>query len=509
MDSLLVKQHFLATKKLAENLKKKDIAQWLLTHGYYPEAYALPPCFSISKYPLHTDPVYKTDKIKTSSIQTISFQKKDAVERTFGVIHPDIYHDMAHLLQKNWDNVVAHIFSPDRRIYSYSFPVPLTASKKANSDKNKRQERLIYEYIEMAEKLLVADSASYDYVVHADIRQFFASIHTPSIGLALNGSGKKKKADNGLAERLDQLITHADGKHTQGIPVGPIISDIIAEIILSAVDREVSHSLDGLDILGIRFKDDYKILCKSESDAKTIIEALRKTLKKYSLGLNDEKTKVERCPAGLYRHWIQEYQPFSLKGKNGKSGKKKIKFPAFENSYLKTLEIDSKYSDKGIIDKLLGELVNHKNRKLRVSLVRAKDQRKFIAMIWRMAKHRPKSYASALGILEEVLYRYPRNIDYIKDICSDELALQADERNYHTLCWLWYFIKTNNLRVKLDNELKKDKSNVFWQSMMSNSPQFFNDSKNGISLYTDINKCKAKYGSINNNVILFGRPQKA
>ncbi len=506
MNNLLVRQHFLVTKKLAENMKKKDIAQWLLTNGYYPEAYALPPCFNVSRYPLGDEPVYKTAKIKTSNIQTIAFQKKDTLERVFGVMHPDIYHDMAYAIQKNWDSVVSHIFSPDRRVYSYSFPVPLIASKRNNSDKNKRQERLIYEYIEMAEKLLVADSASYGYIVHADVRQFFASIQTQSIGLALNGSGRKKKTDNGLSERLDQLMAHADGKHIQGIPVGPIISDIIAEIILSAVDREVSHSLDGIDILGIRFKDDYKILCKSEDDAKQVIEALRKELKKYSLELNNEKTKVEKCPSGLYRPWIQEYQPFSLKKKNGK---KKIKFPVFENSYLKTLDIDAKYSDKGIIDKFIGELINHRNSKLRVSLSGGKEQRKFIAMVWRMAKHRAKSYASALGVLEEVLRRYPKNIGYIRDICSEELALQLDERNYHNMCWLWYFIKTNGLRVKLDNELKKDKTNVFWQTMMSNAPQFFSDAKNGLSLYTDINKCRARYGSINDNVILFGRTQKA
>jgi hypothetical protein len=39
------KEHFQRTKELAQALDKEDVYRWLITKGYFPEAYVLPPCF--------------------------------------------------------------------------------------------------------------------------------------------------------------------------------------------------------------------------------------------------------------------------------------------------------------------------------------------------------------------------------------------------------------------------------------------------------------------------------
>ena len=40
--SLSPKEHFQRTKELAESLSKSAIYDWLVTKGYFPEAYVLP-----------------------------------------------------------------------------------------------------------------------------------------------------------------------------------------------------------------------------------------------------------------------------------------------------------------------------------------------------------------------------------------------------------------------------------------------------------------------------------
>ena len=39
----------LATKALAEALPAKTVYEWLVDHGYYPEAYVLPPSFRVAR----------------------------------------------------------------------------------------------------------------------------------------------------------------------------------------------------------------------------------------------------------------------------------------------------------------------------------------------------------------------------------------------------------------------------------------------------------------------------
>jgi hypothetical protein len=43
--------HFKHIKELAQLLTKSEIYNWLVTKGYFPEAYIIPPCFEVTKHP--------------------------------------------------------------------------------------------------------------------------------------------------------------------------------------------------------------------------------------------------------------------------------------------------------------------------------------------------------------------------------------------------------------------------------------------------------------------------
>ena len=109
-----------------------------------------------------------------------------------------------------------------------------------------------------------------------------------------------------LGNRLDKLFQNANDGCTNGVPIGPAVSDLVAELVLAAVDRILSRDLTD-DVLVVRFKDDYRILAKSEQAGRSVVKKLQAALKEYRLELNDEKTQVPKLPDGLFRTWVSEY----------------------------------------------------------------------------------------------------------------------------------------------------------------------------------------------------------
>ncbi|MFW5780105.1 MAG: hypothetical protein ACOCWI_01455, partial [Bacillota bacterium] len=59
-------------------------------------------------------------------------------------------------------------------------------------------------------------------------------------------------------------------KRTHGLLIGPKISFVLAEAILSAIDKELRKSLQELDIAFVRFVDDYDVFLKHNADADAV-----------------------------------------------------------------------------------------------------------------------------------------------------------------------------------------------------------------------------------------------
>lgn len=91
---------------------------------------------------------------------------------------------------------------------------------------------------------------------------------------------------------------------TNGIIIGPEFSRIFAEIILQAIDRDVSHKLETgvnplhnrVDYEIFRYVDDYFIFFNDDKDRTAIVDLLQHTLKEYKLYLNAAKAVVYEKP---------------------------------------------------------------------------------------------------------------------------------------------------------------------------------------------------------------------
>lgn len=70
-------QHMALTKRLAKRLPKKQVYEWLVTNGYFPESYVLPPCFAVSVFPEYGKKFFpwtkKAFKPKLAEISKVHF----------------------------------------------------------------------------------------------------------------------------------------------------------------------------------------------------------------------------------------------------------------------------------------------------------------------------------------------------------------------------------------------------------------------------------------------------
>jgi hypothetical protein len=284
---------------------KLEFAKWALEVGYYPEPFVLPPCFNIENFELsddrHEEKDYTDSGWKSYNLANISFPKTGLIQRVFAIIHPKRYHDVVWELVKDWDNLLDKLFDPENEIYSYSFPLSITKSYQGKL----RTGRMIYEFLEMAEVDLVSEAHNYKKIVKVDITNFYNSVYTHTIAWAWKGDRKKALSDssnyNYTGTKLDKLFQYSNDQRTNGLAIGPVISDLIVEIILTERDKEITKRIkkQGIDFLATRFKDDYKILAKSQEEGEQIVKIIIDDLDNFNLQVNETKTQILELPEGL------------------------------------------------------------------------------------------------------------------------------------------------------------------------------------------------------------------
>jgi hypothetical protein len=148
------------------------------------------------------------------------------------------------------------------------------------------------------------------YVAHADIANCFPSIYSHSISWALvTKSFAKANRNAGLWFNLLDIYTrNVKFGETNGLLIGPHVSNLISEIILTAVD----HELVNKGFKYIRNIDDYTCYAKNHEEAEEFINTLAHELKKYELTLNSKKSKILSLPKADVKNWVTKLNHFNF-----------------------------------------------------------------------------------------------------------------------------------------------------------------------------------------------------
>jgi hypothetical protein len=332
---------------------------------------------------------------------------------------------------------------------------------------------MIYEFLEMAEKDLVAEAYKYKLLTKIDITNFYNSVYTHTIAWAWCGDRYKALADTDLGftgSRIDKLIQYSNDKRTNGIPVGPVLSDLIIEIILSDRDRFITKKIkeQRIDFLATRFKDDYRILCNSQEDSVKIIRIVIDALNEFNLQVNEAKTKTVSLPEGLYRPHSIKYDIFSLR----KIPSEKILFKKFEYTLLKALEIHREHTGTSLLEKFLGELIdNNKDKTIKdrllvefakpnipedahnYSKVKKKNIMKTISLLMLLKNESSKSLGKVLSIIECLILdednKWLRDEGYLLDVFLIEIEKSILKNSPFELSWYLYFCCRHNIEIDL------------------------------------------------------------
>ncbi len=123
------------------------------------------------------------------------------------------------------------------------------------------------------------------YVVSTDIADFYNHINIHKIGNALETAG----VPTARADAIQRMLLSWTTKQSRGIPAGPQVSNVLAEICLNDVDQKLLS--EGL--AHSRYADDFRIFCSSKDDAQKALHTLAEHLfKTQGLSLAGHKTSI-------------------------------------------------------------------------------------------------------------------------------------------------------------------------------------------------------------------------
>lgn len=132
----------------------------------------------------------------------------------------------------------------------------------------------------------------------ADISKCFSSIYTHSVSWAVKSAQHSKDNKNAASfgNDFDKLMQKMNFNETNGICIGPELSRVFAEVILSAIDIKVinrckMHGLYiGKEFEYRRYVDDFIIFASDDRTIAALYSIIEDCLVEYNLHLNESKT---------------------------------------------------------------------------------------------------------------------------------------------------------------------------------------------------------------------------
>ncbi len=215
----------------------------------------------------------------------------NGVPRVCSIPHPLAYSKLALCIHRNWHRIPRI----DSNSNSRSWP------------RRHRDGRIfIMSYDDWSERTQIDSDLRFGrrFIVRTDITNFFPSIYTHSIPWALVGFDRAKRdrsRSNYWFNRIDLYTRFMKRNETQGILIGPATSNLISEVILERVDRNLRVEFDF-----VRYCDDYTAYCYTLEEAENFRSQLRKELAEFKLLLNIAKTNICSLPQPSTDSWVSE-----------------------------------------------------------------------------------------------------------------------------------------------------------------------------------------------------------
>jgi hypothetical protein len=276
-------------------------AEYFLRQGLLPEN--LPPVFTTKRLWAAFGTAGSSYTIVGKSVgehAIYNASKRGGLRRRFGVPHPSFLKDKALFFTKHWV-ACENLFSLSKG----------SVSRPVLNSKGPRYVR-ITPHQELP-KIRLQKLSRFRYTLVADVSRFFPSVYTHSIPWALHGKAAAKSDPNSqsaavFGNRLDFVARQSQSRQTIGIPVGPDTSKLIAELLLSAVDKRFQDITSGGSLCFVRHVDDYWVGGHSIEECEKHLQNLRMALSDFELDINETKTRIVSTKIILGETWPSEFE---------------------------------------------------------------------------------------------------------------------------------------------------------------------------------------------------------
>jgi RNA-directed DNA polymerase len=168
-------------------------------------------------------------------------------------------------------NVLEPIFERDFAKHSYGF-----RPKRGCKDALRRVDELL--------------NAGNIWVVDADLKSYFDTIPHKQLMERV----AEKVSDGRILELIQSFLTQGvmDGLELwtpeEGSPQGAVVSPLLSNIYLDPLDQKMER--EGIEM--VRYADDFVLLCRTEEDARGVLQRVQDWTAQAGLNLHPEKTRI-------------------------------------------------------------------------------------------------------------------------------------------------------------------------------------------------------------------------
>lgn len=408
-----------------------DIYRGFLGYGLFTDR--LPPIFtSETFYHYCKDKALQLDK-KTYNYIYYESMRNINVLRAFGIPNPFAYEHLCRVLKKHWecirDKLIANTDGNTHKIsrlhirkrYAVPFLFELNY-KNWEIDASPEPDMLL----------------GNRYVVKTDISTCFPSIYTHSLCWALIGkaTAKNNRDKKEWYNELDGACQKLRNGETHGLMIGPHASNLLSEIILTAVDKELCGKYQY-----IRNIDDYTCYVPSMEHAQNFLTDLRECLRAYDLSINYRKTQIISLPLAMVEDWVRELTSIPLENKYRRLDYKRVQ--TYLDMSIRLMQKNDMNSAilKYAIKVLSGYNLSYNAKQYYVKLI----------------LHLSVIYPYLVSLLDSYVFvPFEITTEIIQEF-SEQLFKEAKNvKNYEALCYVLYFSIKYNFKIKAMEDIDLD-----------------------------------------------------